>query len=40
MSANGKIDVYLKDSTPGMHTENDLNITADRDTPITGRTQN
>jgi len=30
MSANGKIDIYAKDSI-SMHTENDLNITADRD---------
>ena len=30
MTANGKIDVYSKDSI-SMHTENDFNLTADRD---------
>jgi len=33
MTANGKIDIYAKDSI-SMHTENDLNITADRDINI------
>lgn len=33
MTANGKIDIYAKDSI-SMHTETDLNITADRDINI------